>query len=292
MKNGLYSIFDKSNIIEINKDSPYYPVEWQKLSGAPEILYGVGNVELLKTRKFCIVGSRRSLASTLKLTAQIAVELSLEFTLVTGTADGGDSAVLEGALKGSGKVISVLAGGFSALPKGQIALLEQVAKKGLVISAHAYETTVRNFSYDYRNKLLARLSGGVLVVSAGETSGALITAKYAEKIGIPLFALPYAPHTPSGEGCNALLKKGAKLVESADDIFQAFGIEKKDKKQSVVLNADEEKILQAIRESVDAHITLLSEVTGMPAFKLKIICTSLEMKGLIASLGGNRYSGV
>ena len=229
----MLSIFDRSNIIEITKDSTFYPSEWKKLTGAPEILYGVGNLELLNTRKFCIVGSRRTAMNTLKLTAQIASELSTEFTLVTGIADGGDSAVIEGALKGSKRVISVLAGGFSAVPKGQFALLEQVAKKGLVISAHSYETTVRNFSYDYRNKLLARLAEGVLVVSAGETSGALITAKHAEKIGIPIFALPYAPHTPSGEGCNALIKKGARLVEDAEDIFKAFNIEKKEKTRAL-----------------------------------------------------------
>ena len=288
----MYSLFDKDKIVVIDKTSPFYPTEWLKLTGAPETLYGVGNLQLLQTEKICMVGSRKTAMNTLKLTAQIAEQVSKSFTLVTGIADGGDSAVIEGALKGSGKVISVLAGGFSALPKAQLPLLEQVAKKGLVLSALPYETTVRSFSYDYRNKLLARLSKGVVVVSAGETSGTLITAKYAKKQGIPVFALPYAPNTPSGMGCNALIKDGARLIENADDILSVFGVENKEDKKQLALSAEEEIVLSAIRELSEAHVTQISESTKLPAFKVKMLCTSLEMKGLIAPIGGNRYAPV
>lgn len=288
----MYSIFEKANIIEIDKNSPFYPTDWKKLSGAPEILYGVGDLRLLQTQKLCMVGSRKTAMNTMQLTAQMAREISEAFTLVTGNADGGDSAVIEGALKGSGKVISVLAGGFCALPKAQLPLLEQVAKKGLVLSAHPYETTVRNFSYDYRNKLLARLSKGVVVVSAGETSGALITAKYAKQQALPVFALPYAPNTPTGAGCNALIKDGARLIENANDILQFFGVEKRESEPKISLSADEEKVYNAVRELSTPHVTQIAEHTALPAFKVKMLCTSLEMKGLIAPIGGNRYAPV
>ena len=288
----MYSIFDEKHIIEITKDSAQYPSEWKRLSGAPEKLYGVGDTELLQTRKFTVVGSRRTAANTLKLTVQLARELSAEFTLVTGTADGGDGAAIEGALQGTGKIICVLAGGFSALPQAQLPLLTQVAKRGLVLSPHPYDIPVRNFSYEFRNKLLARLSVGALVVSAGETSGALITAKYARRIGIPVFALPYAPNAPTGVGCNRLIKEGACLAECAEDIFRAFGIEKREKAAAVELSADEEKLLQAVRELSEGHIAALAERSGVPPYKARAVCASLEVKGLIASIGGNRYAPV
>jgi predicted Rossmann fold nucleotide-binding protein DprA/Smf involved in DNA uptake len=103
---------EQKDVITITKESPDYPTAWKKLKGAPETLYCVGDTSLLQTRTLCVVGSRRTQESVIKLGMQISKDLSYAFTLVTGTADGGDSAVLEGALLGSGRVICVLAGFF------------------------------------------------------------------------------------------------------------------------------------------------------------------------------------
>lgn len=280
------------NIVEIEACSSDYPKEWQDLADKPEKLYAVGNISLLKERKFTIVGSRTTPANALKLGAKIAEELTSAFVIVTGTADGGDTAAIEGALKGGGRIICLLAGGFSALPQANLALLKRVAENGLLISPHPNETPVRAFSYEYRNKLLATLSEGTLVLGAGEKSGALITAKYARQYGKTVFAFPYLPNSSAGSGCNALLKTGGYLVENALDVADRMGVDLSLKKPRVTLSADEEKLLSALKTLSEAHINELSEKSGIPAFKARAVLSALEVKGLVVTIGGNRYAVV
>ena len=280
----------EDKIVTIPQNSPLYPKEWQSLLDAPKALYAIGNTALLQTRKLTVVGSRKTPASALKLTTQIAKELSSVFTVVTGTADGGDGAAIEGALSGSGRGICLLAGGFSALPQGNFPLLERVMKKGLVLSPHEYDVSVRAFSYEYRNRLLALLGEGTFVVGAGEKSGALITAKYAEREQKPVFALPYTPGTFAGVGCNGLLKRGGVLTENAEDIFRAFGVESVRKTPVVALSEDEVKLLYVLKELSEAHVSELAEKSGIPLFKARALLSALEVKGVAVSIGGNRYS--
>ncbi|MBQ8229295.1 MAG: DNA-protecting protein DprA [Clostridia bacterium] len=280
------------NIVEIGVSSPDYPKEWQDLPDKPEKLYAVGNISLLKERKFTVVGSRTTPVNALKLGAKIAEELTSAFVIVTGTADGGDTAAVEGALKGNGRVICLLAGGFSALPQANLALLKRVAENGLLLSPHPYETPVRAFSYEYRNKLLATLSEGTLVLGAGQKSGALITAKYARQFGKAVFAFPYPPNSSAGSGCNALIKTGGYLAENAADIAEKTGADLSVKKPRITLSADEEKLLAALKALSEAHINELSERSGIPAFKARAVLSALEVKGLAVSIGGNRYAVV
>ena len=286
-------VFEKTQpIVEIPVSSPDYPVEWKGLPDAPPVIYARGNIALLRERKFTVVGARRTPAPALKLGARICKELSNGVAIVTGTADGGDGAAIEGALSGGGKVICVLAGGFSALPQANIQLLGEVAKRGLLISPYPYETEVRAFSYEYRNKLLATLGEGVLVLGAAEKSGALITAKYAMAQGKPVFAFPYFPGSAAGEGCNKLLKTGGILTESASDITARMDIQTEEKTRTVVLTADEEKLLSALKTLAEGHASELAAAAGIPPFKVRAVLSALEVKGLVTALGGNRYAPV
>ena len=273
----------------IEQNSSYYPVEWQKFSDKPQTLFAVGDIELLKTRKLTVVGSRRTPKNALVLGENIAKELSDAFTIVTGTADGGDSAAISGALI-SGKVICLLAGGFSSLPQGKLSLLEKVKQKGLILSPHPYDTPVRNFSYSYRNKLLAALGEATLVLGAGQKSGALLTAKYAEEFKKPVFALPYAPNSPVGAGCNALIKCGGYLTESAVDVFERLGVEYTEQKTAILLTETETQMLGALKELGEGHITEISAKSGVPVFKARAVLSALQVKGLVIELGGNRFS--
>lgn len=276
----------------ITAESPLYPNEWKHLSDAPKTLYAVGDISLLNERKFVVVGSRRTPASALKIGTQIAKEISQVFIVTTGTADGGDGAAIEGAILGSGKVICLLAGGFSAIPQGNLPLLQQVVKRGLLLSPHAYDTPVRAFSYEYRNKLLAALGEGTLVLGAAEKSGALITAKYANGMQKKVFALPYFPGASAGAGCNGLLKRGAILTETAADILEQFGVEIKNEAPMVALNADEEKMLVALKDMSEGHLSELSAKAGIPPYKARAVLSALEVKGLAVSLGGNSFAPV
>ena len=287
------SVTDKNNIVSIARADALYPKEWNALPDSPPILYAVGNTSLLKEKKFTAVGSRTTPVTALKLGITVVKELSQSFAIVTGLADGGDTAVIEGGILGGGKVICLLAGGFSALPQNNLPLLERVVKQGgLLLSPHPYDTGVRAFSYEYRNKLLSCLGEGVLVLGAGLKSGALITARHAQKQNKPVFAFPYAPNTHSGAGCNALIKEGAYLTESAEDISKRLGVQIEKKATCVTLSEDEKKMLSALYEQGESHISDLSQTTGIPVFKARTLLSALEIKGVAVALGGNRYAPV
>ncbi len=267
-----------------------YPKEWAELSDAPKELSYLGDITLLQTRTFTVVGSRTTPVQAKKWCKEIVGGLTEAFTIVTGVADGGDEAAIEGVLDAGGKVVCVLACGFSALPQGNLPLLRRVAREGLLLSPFPFTDTARNYTYEYRNKLLAHLGEGTLVVGAAEKSGALITAKYAEKAQKPLFALPYAPNTHAGVGCNGLIKKGAYLTETAADILEKFGVSSSEKRPKIRLDEREEALIVALKESGEAHVNELSAKTGIPLFKLRAVLSSLEVKGLAVNLGGNRYA--
>lgn len=264
-----------------------YPAGWTTLSDAPVCLYAKGKLSLLKERKFAVVGSRRTTEGAKKLGAQIAKELCGTFAVVSGAADGGDEAAIKGGLLG-GKAICFLAGGFGSMPK-ENPLLPSVEQEGLIIAACPFDTPVRVYSYEYRNKLLAALCEGVLVLGAAKKSGALITAKYAKTFQKSVFAIPYAPSVAAGEGCNALIKEGAYLTETAGDILARYGCEKP-QKVAPVLTEFEQKIVDLLSEKEEMHISELSNRLGAPTFKLTATLSSLEVKGVAVKLGGNRYA--
>ncbi len=286
-------MFQKHQIKEIIKFSADYPKAWESLPDAPDCVYAVGDLTLLRQRKLVVVGSRRTPAPALKLGASIVRELSHGLVIVTGTADGGDAAAIEGALSGGGKVVCVLAGGFGAMPQGNLQLLKRVAEKGLILSPHPYETEVRTYSYEYRNKLLAALGEGTLVVGAAEKSGALITARYAWSMKKPVFALPYFPGSAAGEGCNAIIKGGGILTETAFDVARKLGISLEEERlHAVTLTMDETKVMVALRNLAEAHIMDIAAVSGIPTFKAKAVLSALEVKGMVANIGGNRYKPI
>lgn len=278
----------QTQLIALSKTDGDYPQEWRYMPDAPQTVYALGNIALLKERKLTVVGSRTTPANALKLGEKIVAELTAHFVIVTGTADGGDSAAAEGALQ-SGRVIALLAGGFSALPQGNLPLLEKIVKHGLLLSPYEFDTPIRSFSYEYRNKLLAALGEGAFVLGAGAKSGALITAKYAEKYQKKIFAFPYPPNSAAGEGCNALIKRGACLVEESADVLSKFGIDTSKPKAALELTAEENKLYEALKELCEGHISELSAKSGVPVFKARAVLSALEIKGLAVSVGGNRY---
>ncbi len=289
---GLLSVLDGEKVAAVTRASALYPEALKKFADSPPVLYARGNLSLLRERLFAVVGSRRTPPAALKAGERVAEELSAAFCILTGTADGGDSAAICGALSGSGRAVCVLAGGFGSLPRTNAGLLDRVTERGLLLSAHTFDVPVRPFSYAERNKLLARLGEGVLVIGAGEKSGALQTAEFALREGKPVFAFPYFPGTQSGAGCNALIKKGAHLTENSVDISGHFGINLSEGRNAVPLTEQESAVLEALRGLGEAHVSELSERTGIPVFRLWNALSSLEAKGLAVRLGGNRFAAV
>ena len=268
---------------------PLYPENLKHIDEPPIVLFCKGKTELLKSNCFSVVGSRRTSAQALALCKRISGELTQAFTVVTGMAEGADSAAIEGAIS-SGKVISVLANGFDYFyPATNKSLIEKVAREGLLICEYLPHIQPLKYNFPVRNRIIAGLSRGVLVVSAGEKSGALITADCALEYGRDVFAFPYNAGIASGAGCNALIKNGAYLTENILDIFKAFGLDLKKSKQSQNLNGDELALLEEIKITGEAFLPDIAQKLNKFTYQLIPVAVSLEIKGLITKLGGNRY---
>ncbi len=279
---------DKKGILAVTYFSENYPKSLKRISSAPLVLYCRGNVKLLKTRMFAIVGSRRTPAGFMKICTTAAEEISRKFTVVSGIADGADSAALEGAAA-SGNVVSVLAYGMDHIyPSISRDLLNRVQSRGLVISEYRPEVQPRSFLFPARNRIIAALAEGVLVISAGEKSGALITADYAEKFGKPVFALPHNAGAACGAGCNKLIKNGARLAECGGDVLEYYGMDAGEQ-DLPPLTEGESAVLRVIAELGEAHVETIAERLGKKPYLIMGELTSLEIKKAITRLGGNRY---
>lgn len=268
-----------------------YPEKLRHISVPPIVLYCKGNRSLLQKRLFSVVGSRRTAPNAIAACKKICSDLCSHFAVVTGIADGADTAALEGALEGNG-AICVLAHGFNFVyPAGNKQLLDKVINKGLAITEHLPQIAPRSYLFSVRNRIIAGISEGTLIVSAGKKSGALITASYAYEYGRELFAFPYNIGVASGEGCNALIKKGAYLTENILDIGNAFGLDLKPR-ENLKLTKQERELLAEIKSLGEAHIMQLANAFGVQSYELAPLLSSLEVKKLIVRLGGNRYASL
>lgn len=264
-----------------------YPRLLKQIPVPPLVLYCRGRTELLKGDCFSIVGSRRTPAATLAACRKIAGEIASKMTVVTGIADGADTAAIRGALA-SGNIICVLPGGYDYLyPTSSGPLIAEVEKRGLVISEWPPHTAVQRYMFTVRNRIIAGISRGVLVASAPKKSGALITANYAADYGREVFAFPHSLGISAGEGSNALIKNGAFLCQNVLDIFSSFGLEYKTEEKS--LSAEEEKVISFLRENGQSHIQDIAKAVGIKVFQAVTTLSALEIKGLVVRCGGNTY---
>lgn len=289
-RNGVARGLSSRGITCVTIKSPDYPELLKNTPAPPLVLYCKGRAELLRGDCFAVVGSRRTPAGTLAACKKISGELAQKFTVVTGIADGADTAAIQGAV-GSGNIICVLPGGHDYIyNSSNAALIKEVEQKGLTISEWSPKTPVQKFMYSVRNRIIAGLARGVLVVSAPKKSGALITAGYAADYGREVFAFPHSLGVSSGEGCNNLIKNGAMLCQNVLDILSDFGLEYKS--ENIPLTAAEQKVLDCLRNSGSAHIQAIARAAGIKVFEAVTILSSLEIKGLVARSGGNTYQAV
>lgn len=284
--------FDALGIRCVTYFSAEYPDGLKYIPCPPIVLFCKGDITLLRNRLFAVVGSRRTQPAPLQECKSVCEELTKHFTLVTGTADGADAEVLESALK-SGKIISVFACGFNHYyPSVNEKLLKMVEKSGLIVSEYTPQVAPARYNFPVRNRIIAALAEGTLVVSAGKKSGALITARYALDYGKRVFAFPYSIGVSSGEGCNTLIRDGAMLVTGYKDVLEDFGISSDEKEKAVSLSDDEKAVLKLIKEAGEAFAPDIAAKLGQPAFKIIPVLTALEIKGRIVRLGGNRYAAI
>jgi DNA processing protein len=199
----------------------HYPRRLLETDQPPPLLYAKGNLQILQRPAMAIVGSRHATAQGETTAENFAESLCRAgLVVVSGLALGIDGAAHRGALKADGATIAVVGTGLDIVyPAKHKALAHQIAQHGLLLSEYALGTPSINYNFPRRNRIISGLSEGCLVVEANVDSGSLITAKLAIEQGREVFAIPGSIHSPVSKGCHALIKQGAKLVESTDDIL-------------------------------------------------------------------------
>lgn len=281
---------ERRGIKAITINSKDYPSALKESPIPPLVLYAKGNIDLLiEQNLFTIVGSRKSLPLSINIAKDYVKTLAQNgITLVTGIAQGIDQTVIEETLIQNGKVISVVTGGLdNVYPKTNQKLVDKMVQNGcLVISEHPPQTKSLPYMFPIRNRILAGLSKGVLVVSAPKKSGTLWTADYANEYGKEVFAIPYSIGISSGEGCNNLIKQGATLTDSPKDILDCFNIEQR-KEQEIELSEEERQIITLLSQG-EKHIEQIGASLNKRAFQISPTLSILEIKGLIIK-SGNLY---
>lgn len=203
-------------------DDPAYPAALLTMHDPPPILYVRGRLESLHAPGIAIVGSRSATPQGADDARRFARELAAAgFVVVSGLALGIDAAAHRGALEGGGETVAVVGTGADVVyPAQHVALAHDIAQRGAIISEWPPGTPAKPAHFPQRNRLIAGMSVGVLVVEAAQRSGSLITARLANEMGRDVFAIPGSIHAPLARGCHGLIKDGAKLTETPEDVLE------------------------------------------------------------------------
>ena len=285
-----------SKIKKIDINDKNYPVLLKKIKDPPKILYFEGEIKA-KESCFAVVGSRNCSLYGKEVTLRITRDLANKgLTIVSGLAPGIDTFSHIAALEENKRTIAVLGTGLdkeSFYPKLNWNLSRKIIEKGgMIISEYPIGTHGSKFNFPRRNRIIAGLSLGVLVVEAREKSGALITAEYAFAEKRKVFAVPGQIFSSNSKGTHFLIKKKAKLTESADDILKELKI--KDisnisKKMEKEQETNEEKMILSVLKEGAIEIEKIIEKTNLKPQKVLAILSILEIKGRIKNLGDNFY---
>jgi len=292
-----------SDAIHIYPSDTAYPASLAVLTPAPE-LWLRGAVMPDDTLAVAIVGARRASAYGIEVAEQLASDLAARgVTIVSGFARGVDTAAHRGALSAGGRTIAVLGAGIDVIyPPENVALAREVAARGALLTQFPPGTPPLPHNFPTRNRTLAALALGVVVVEAAERSGSLITAGFAADLGREVFAVPGKISSPTSAGTHRLLRDGATLVERWSDVVQELPEPWRRRVRaaavssmaldSPVAGSDEARILGLLTVDEAQHIERLIARAGTNAARVGAILTSLELGGCARQLAGQRWIAV
>ncbi|GJH22046.1 DNA-protecting protein DprA [Caballeronia novacaledonica] len=295
-----------------------YPRALLTMPDPPPLLYAKGRLELLQARAVAIVGSRHASPQGLEDARRFARVLSdAGLAVVSGLALGIDASAHRGALEGATGTVSVIGTGADLVyPAAHHTLAHEIAREGAMLSEWPLGTPARSANFPQRNRLIAGMSGGVLIVEAAMRSGSLITARLANEMGRDVFAIPGSIHAPLSQGCHRLLKQGAKLVETPEDVLEEFGFSpataraastaarrarprpvsaswasaRADEADNAI-DGDASRVLDALGHA-PATLEILAMRTDLDGAALQGALLQLELSGRVAALAGGRYTAV
>jgi DNA processing protein len=287
-----------------------YPSALLEIPDPPCVLYAKGRIELLNRPMLAMVGSRNATAQGERDAQAFASHLAQSgLTIVSGLALGIDAAAHRGALESAAGTVAIIGTGADRLyPARNAELGRRIAEVGLIVSEFPLGTPALTANFPRRNRLIAGLALGTLVVEAAPRSGSLITARLATEMGREVFAIPGSIHSPQSRGCHQLIRQGAKLVETAQDILEELRWESPQSATQTRPNTADspkvsagdtaispqnkdpqhEQVLTALGHA-PSELESLSAKTGLTAQALLAILLGMELAGEVAQLPGGRY---
>jgi len=271
-----------------------YPRLLLEIPDPPPLLYAVGRIDLLARPALAVVGSRNATAQGARDAEQFAKSFSeAGLTIVSGLALGIDAAAHRGGLAAEGSTIAVLGTGVDVIyPRQNAALAGRIARAGLLLSEFPLGTHGAAQNFPRRNRLISGLSQGCLVIEAALASGSLITARTAAEQGREVFALPGSIHATLAKGNHALIKQGAKLVESAEDVLAELTAFRRTGFASTRAAAAAPEVPCALLQHMGfdpVDLNSLCVRAGLPAEQISAQLLRLELAGHIATLPGGLY---
>lgn len=278
-----------------------YPDLLERLPDHPEMFFVNGNLDVLHLPAIAIVGSRNPTRAGLQNAYEFARHLGgCGFCVVSGLAQGIDTAAHRGALAANAPTIAVLGHGIDRVyPAANRALATDIATHGALLSEFPLGSAPRREHFPQRNRLISGLSLGTLVIEAAKRSGSLITARLAGEQGREVFAIPGSIHNPLARGCHQLIRQGAKLVETADDILNELAplIDRLMQNQTngetaepwIERDADYQRLLNALGFD-PASVDQLVETSGLTIDQVSSMLLILELEGEVEALHGGLFS--
>lgn len=283
------------------QSDPEYPELLREIYDPPIALYVKGTLKASDKNAIAMVGSRMTTHYGIETARKLACQLAYAgVTVVSGGARGIDTAAHQGALSVKGRTIVVLGTGLNIVfPAENRDLFERCAASGAVITQFPFNRKADKQTFPIRNRIVAGMTLGTLVVEANLTSGALITANMAANYGRQVFAVPGRIDSPRSKGCHDLIKNGAKLCEGADDLLSEFEYlfppairpgpeEAQSRLATMTLSENEQKALAALEQS-GKHMDEIIRETGLTAATASVALLSLEMKRLAKQLPGKIF---
>jgi len=278
-----------------------YPELLRQIYDPPILLYVKGQLLPKDKNAVAMVGSRMTTHYGMEAARRLAYQLAyVGVTVVSGAARGIDSAAHQGALSGKGRTIAVLGTGINLVfPSENRELYERIASNGALITQFPFNRKPDKQSFPIRNRIVAGMTLGTVVVEANLTSGALITANFAVEYGRQVFAVPGRIDSPRSKGCHELIKKGAKLCESAEDILSEFeylfpasnrppSAGETGVLPAIELSENEQKVYDAL-DHEESSIDEVIRGSGLPSSAVSVALLSLEMKRVVRQLPGKLF---
>lgn len=288
--NDFKNYINSNGIGYITIKSKEYPEMLRHIEEPPYVLFYKGNLELLKERSGAVIGARKCTQYGIEVAKIISRELSENnITVVSGLAAGIDSIAHKIALEYSGKTIGILGCGIDVIyPKNNKYLYEKVIKEGLLISEFLPKTPPMAYNFPRRNRIISGISDKVIIVEGTKKSGTLITVDYALSIGKEIMAVPGPVINGNSEGCNKLIRDGAKPFTEMEDLYDFFNI-KKEFKEKVEINGYKEYLLNIINNE-PKHLDDIIESVNVDRKVLFELLFEMQNRNEIICLPGNYYA--